>query len=71
MGIRQKSTAPVTDTNQLRASAGTAGKNASKSFASVDPVQKKDAAQFAKEDDALSLKADPAVQMNPLEKEEL
>lgn len=57
--------------NQLRSSAETAGKNAAKGFASVDPVQRKeDAAQRKDNEEAASLKADPA-QRNPLDEKEL
>jgi len=49
---------------QRRASAGSAGKNAAKSFSSVNPVQKKDdAIQRNELEEKLSMSAEPA-QMN-------
>jgi hypothetical protein len=72
MGIKQKATGGP-QTGQLRAAAGTSGKNATRSFASVDPVQKKDDAiqriGDLEEDKAASLKADPAQMAGGLEEE--
>lgn len=71
MGIKQKAT-PASDAGQLRAAAGASGKNATKSFAAVDPVQKKDnpIQRATPEEEKLSMSSDPAQMAGgPLEEE--
>ncbi len=70
MGIKQKATGNLS-TGQLRAAAGASGKNATKSFASVEPVQKKDDAiqRATPDEEKLSMSAEPAQMAGGLDEE--